>query len=190
MAVMPTTTSGALSANSVMAGAYAVQALGSLLAGQAQAAAYEAKARLAQVNANIARQQGAAAADSQRRIAARQMGSMVANYGASGVQTDSGSPVDVLADSAAMATLDNLTIKYNAELKALGYQVESSMDLASAENARTSAVLNAAASGLSAYATYYGYNKVPGTDTGNPLVKLNNNAGTPTNVSPSGNPYA
>lgn len=139
-------------------------AFGSVMQGEAQAQASEYNAAVARQNAVIAQQQGAAAVQAQQRDAARKIGSMVANYGASGVQTDSGSPLDVLADSAAMATLDSLTLKYNAALKAAGYQSQATLDNMQAETASTSGVLNAGASALKGYSMYTAFsgNAIPG----------------------------
>lgn len=104
-------------------------------------------------NAELARQQGLVQAENQARDAKRTVGSMVANYGASGVQTDVGSPLDVLADSARMATLDNLTIKYNAEMQARSYEQQAQLNLMGGGSS-TSSVLGALGAGLDAFGFY------------------------------------
>lgn len=116
---------------------------GKLIEGENKAIAYEYNAKVARQNAEIARQQGVAAVEAQQRQAARAMGSAMANYGASGVQMDVGSPVDVLVDAARMAELDKLTTQYNYALKAIGYEAESKLDLLGAKSARTSALFEA-----------------------------------------------
>ena len=131
-----------------------VSAIGAINQGEANANSAEYNAAVARQNAAIAQQQGAAASEAQKRDAARKMGAALANYGASGVQTDTGSPMDVLADSARMATLDNLTIKYNYALKAQGYQSQSLLDDSNASNSRTSSILNAGASVIKGAAAY------------------------------------
>lgn len=123
---------------------FILKPIGSIYSGQAAGAAADYNAMVAQQNAMIAQQQGEVASQAQQRDAARKIGSMVANYGASGVQTDTGSPLDVLAESARMATLDNLTLKYNYDLKARGFMAEATLDQMKAKNARTSGYLNAA----------------------------------------------
>lgn len=125
---------------------------GSLIKGESQAQAYNYNAGIAAQNAQIAREQGEAAVQAQQRNAARRIGTMIANYGASGVQVDSGSPLDVLADSAAMATLDSLTIRYNYALKAAGFENQAALDRAAAKSSRTSGYFNAIGAGLSGYA--------------------------------------
>mgnify|MGYP000013338213 CR=1 FL=1 len=118
------------------------KAIGSYNEGEATAQSAEYNSAVARQNAEIAGQQSEAASQAQQRDAARKIGASIAAYGASGVQTDSGSPLDVLADSARMATLDNLTLKYNYALKARGFQSQASLGDAKAANARTAAVLN------------------------------------------------
>ena len=104
-------------------------------------------------NAELARQQGLVQAENQARDAKRTVGSMVANYGASGVQTDVGSPLDVLADSARSAALDNLTIKYNAEMKARSYEQQAQLDMMGGGSS-TAGVLGALGAGLDAFGFY------------------------------------
>lgn len=114
---------------------------GNLIEGENKAIAYEYNAKVARQNAEIARQQGIAAMQAQQRDAARSIGSSMAAYGASGVQMDVGSPVDVLVDSARNAELDRLTVEYNYALKAVGYESDAKLDLLGAKSARTSAII-------------------------------------------------
>lgn len=130
---------GATVASSVMGAAGAEQQ------GESAAAAARYNAQIAQQNSEIAQQQGAAAGETQDRAARTKIGSMVANYGASGVDGGSGSPMDVIAESVRMATLDNLTTQYNYKLRAQGYKNQSGLDEANAENSLTAGHLNAAA---------------------------------------------
>lgn len=116
---------------------------GPLIEGENKAISYEYNAKVARMNAEIARQQGIAAVEAQQREAARAMGRAMAGYGASGVQMDSGSPVDVLVDSARNIELDRLTVQYNYALKAVGYEAESKLDLLGAKSARTSSYFKA-----------------------------------------------
>ena len=122
----------------------AMSAVGTMRQAQSQAQAKSYEAEVAAQNARIAQQQGEAAAELQAKEAQRKIGAMVAQYGAAGVDVSSGSPADVLADSVRSATLDNLTTKYNYQLKALGYTNQSSLDSDSASYYRTSGYFNAA----------------------------------------------
>lgn len=120
-----------------------VRVAGTLMRGEGAAASAKYNAAVAAQNAQIARQQGIAAVEAQQREAARRIGSAMANYGASGVQMDVGSPVDVLVDSARNIELDRLTVQYNYALKAMGYEAQSRVALQEAKSARTSALFNA-----------------------------------------------
>jgi len=120
-----------------------MKVVGGLMGGESKAAAAKYNARVAAQNAEIARQQGVAAVEAQQRQLARSMGSAMASYGASGVQMDVGSPVDVLVDAARMGELDKLTTQYNYELKARGYDAQSRQALQEAKSARTSALFDA-----------------------------------------------
>jgi hypothetical protein len=131
-----------------------VSAFGSLMQGQSQAQSSEYNAAIQRQNAIIAQQQSQAAVEAQQRNAARTIGTMVANYGASGVQVDSGSPLDVLADSARMAELDKLTTQYNYQLKAMGYDQQANLADMNAQSATTSSLINAGATAVKGYGQY------------------------------------
>lgn len=147
-----------------------ISAVGAVRSAQAQSAAADYNAKVAGLNAQAALQQGDAAAEAQQRDAARKIGSSLAAYGASGVQTDTGSPADVLAQSARDATLDNLTIKYNAKMRAMGYQMQSNLDSANASNSASAGVLAGTSSLLSGAARAYGMSAGGGMGTGTPLL--------------------
>jgi len=120
-------------------------AAGSIISGTAQAGAARYNAAIATQNATIAEQQGEAAAQSVDRNARRKIGSMIAGFGASGVDQTTGSATDVLADSVRMATLDKLTTKYNYALRAVSYRNQAKLDETNANNAETAMVFNAMA---------------------------------------------
>lgn len=149
----------------------AISAVGAIRSSQAQSAAADYNAKVASLNAQAATQQGEAAAEAQQRDSQRKIGTALAAYGASGVETDSGSPADVLSQSARDATLDNLTIKYNAKMRALGYQMQGNLDTANASNSASAGVLSGTAAllgGLGAAGRmYYGGG---GSATGTPSM--------------------
>ena len=128
------------------ASAATVSAVGAIKQGQAQAAAANYNAELAQQNANSITQQGQAASEAQQHDTMRKMGAAVAAYGASGVEGDTGSPTDVLADNVRTATLNNLTLQYDYKLKALGFQDKVGLDQANASNSISGSYLSAAGS--------------------------------------------
>lgn len=143
----------------------ALAAVGSIRQGQAAAGAANYNAQLAEQNAQVAAAQGEAAAEAQRRDSQRNIGKALALYGASGVQTDTGSPSDVLADSARNASLDNLTIKYNAKLRAMGLEAQAGLDRANASNSESAGYLNATSTLLSGASRVAGMRSGAGTGT-------------------------
>lgn len=123
--------------------AAAVSATGTLLQGAAEGNAAEYNAEVNAQNASSTRQQGVAAVQRQRREGERALGSIRANYGASGITMD-GSPMDVFAASAAEAELDARNVAYDYEMKARGFDAEASLQRSRANNVRTGAVFSAA----------------------------------------------
>lgn len=127
-------------------GSAVMGAAGAEQQGQSQAAAARYNAQIAEQNAEVAKQQGVAAGEAQDRASRMKIGSMVASYGASGVDGGSGSPMDVLAQSVRMATLDSLTTQYNYALKAQSYRNQAGLDEANAKNSLIAGDINATAS--------------------------------------------
>lgn len=138
-------------------------AVGAAQQASAQAAAQNYNAAVAKQNAAIAEEQGALAAGAQDREAQKRIGMAMAAYGASGVSMDSGSPADVLADSARSAALDNLTIRYNAHLKALGFQSQAALDELGAGYSARAGNVNATAAILQGGTKAWGYGYTGGT---------------------------
>ena len=134
-------------------------AVGAIRQGQAASAAADYNAQVASQNAQITDAQSASASQAQQRDAQRHIGAAVAAYGASGVQLSDGSPSDVLAESARNATLDNLTLKYNYNLRKQGFLNQVSLNQAESNNDRTSSYFAALGSMMGAgskMAQYYG----------------------------------
>ena len=120
-----------------------ISAVGSISQGNAAARASRFNAFQNLRNAVLVREQAARDAAALNRRNRRQLGLIRANFGASGVQLE-GSPLDVLASSAAEAKLDELTIIHKGELRALGFQESAFLDREAAENAETQGIFNAA----------------------------------------------
>lgn len=122
----------------------------SLVGGMQEADAMEQaagmNAAVMEENANIAEANTKEQESRYRRQVRRQMGSMRANVGGSGIQM-TGSALDVLADSAAEAELDALTIRHEGKLEARSLRqnakIERAGGKARAGARRTSAVGNA-----------------------------------------------
>ena len=75
------------------------------------------------------------------RTAYRLNGSLMAGYGASGVSSNSGSALDVLADSTASAARDRLNTTFNYNVQIENYKDQATLDNMAAKNARAAAIL-------------------------------------------------
>ena len=129
----------------------AVGVVSSLSQAQQQKSAAKYNEKLAENQAVGARQEAAAAADRQQRQSAKTIGTMQASYAASGVSTE-GSPLEVLEESARNAELDRLTILWNGEGRAQGYQNTAELERSRGKNAMASGYLSAAGSVVKGFA--------------------------------------
>jgi len=134
----------------IAAGMSAVSAISQ---GQQQKSAAKYNQKVAENQAIGTRQEAAANAEKQRRAASKTIGSMQANYAASGVSLE-GSPLEVLEQSARNAELDRLNILWSGETRAQGYQNTASLEGARGSNAMASGLLSAAGSAMSAFGSY------------------------------------
>lgn len=148
----------------------AISAVGAISSGRANADAARYNAQIAQQNAGIALQQGEADVIQQGKLNYRRLSGIKAAVGASGL-TMEGSPLDVLESSAAEAELDTQNIRYNASLKALGFNTSAGMDRSRAANAEREGLYRAAATSILGGAQAYGRR-----GTGTPL-RLNPDLG-------------
>lgn len=135
----------------------AVGVVSSLSQAQQQKSAAKYNEKLAENQAVGARQEAAAAADRQQRQSAKTIGTMQASYAASGVSTE-GSPLEVLEESARNAELDRLTILWNGEGRAQGYQNTAELERSRGKNAMASGYLSAAGSVMKGFAMSGGGN--------------------------------
>lgn len=144
-----------------------VSVAGSLMQASQQKKAADYNAQMAQQQSVAAQQQAAAQADTQRRRAQRQIGSMEASYAASGLSLE-GSPLEVLEQSARDAELDRQNILYGGSLRSTGYQNTASLESAKGQNAMTSGFLRAGSTLLSGMSSSYTgtSNARSGIDTG------------------------
>lgn len=115
--------------------------------GGVQQASYQRKAA---TYAATATQDQARAEESRNRDQARRLlGAQQAAYAGSGVAADSGSPLDVAADSAAQAELDALTIRHGGRVRSDYYRAEA----AQAKASIPTTILGGALAAGSAYAS-------------------------------------
>ena len=135
----------------------------SIQQGNAQQAMYNYKAQIelnnagiAQQNAGQERQAGIEDARMQRLKAMQTIGTQQAAMASNNIDVTSGTPLDLIEDTATFGELDALMSEYNAEKRALAYEQQAqnfanqaNLDIISGKNARTSGYLNAFSSGIS-----------------------------------------
>lgn len=140
------------------------KAAGSLKGGQSSSAAASYQAQVARNNAIALRQMadrtiqgGLVNADVSSLRGAAGVASLKAKQGASGININKGSAVDVRAGAAAASKFDAETVLRNADLTAYGYRVKANQEEAQAklyemggEQAKTSGFMGAAGSLLGA----------------------------------------
>lgn len=154
----------------MMVASTALQAVGAIRQGDAQAAAYESQAQANAYNATIARQnadtaaaQGNANEEAQRRHARVVLGQQRAAFAEAGID-GSQTASDLYEQSVSNAEMDALNTRYQAKLQATGFQNQAGLDdwqatqnRENASSARTSGWLNAGAAVLSGYGRYRAY---------------------------------
>lgn len=136
---------------------YALMGLGTLTAAgqvmQGQEEAKQLKQQAAMTEAVSAQQ-----AESQRRQARMALGSAAAQYGASGVDFQ-GSPVDMLAQSAAFGELDAQNLLYRGSVEAYGLRAKS-------KAAKKAGYIGAASTLATTFGAMYAGGAFDGTSSG------------------------
>lgn len=130
-----------------------VSAVGAIYQGMAASKAAKMNAEANDAAASATRQQAQLEAQRQRVQAAKALGAIRTGYAASGVTLE-GNPLDVLAESAYNAEIDNQLILKGGEIRAQGFERSASLDRQRARNAETSGYLSAAGSLLGGAAGY------------------------------------
>jgi hypothetical protein len=129
----------------------AVTAYASYQQGQAQQAASEYNAQVAEHQATLARQAAAIREEQQREHDRRLMARARAIYGVSGVSALEGSPLFVQLDNARQAELNALRLRYGGEVQATGFLSQAGLDRFLGETAATQATIGAGATLLSGF---------------------------------------
>lgn len=117
------------------AGGGGIAAYGNIIQGQMTAQTLDAQANLQESQASEAEQAGGYNASRAMLLANQKIGQIKGAYGASGVSQTSGSVQDVLGASAASAELDRLNILHGADIKAINYNNQASLDRYGAQSA-------------------------------------------------------
>lgn len=166
--------------------------VGGIAQGQQQSAAYKAQAQAARYNQDVALQSARAAelnaqgversreywTEQQRRKQLQLLGKQAAGYGAAGVMME-GSPLEIMADTAAQQEKEILVGRYNYDVEAANYRNQGARYTSQAgfydyESERQS--------GLAGYAQTAGYLKAGTallTGVGNMAGNLVGNTGIP-----------
>lgn len=132
-------TAAIIGASAIMTGATAYsQSRAQKAEGAYQSQMYEANSRIANIQAEDAIMRGDQEASKHKTQVKKLIGSQRASLAAQGVDINSGSALDVQADTAALGAEDEQTIKNNAWREAWGYKVQASDYLNSATFARLS----------------------------------------------------
>jgi hypothetical protein len=107
------------------------------MGGEAELNIQKLNAKMDMENARLSRESAAVQEKRQRQMSYKQLSAMKAGYGASGVVSNEGSPMDVLEESAANAELDALLIRHRGEVEAWSAESSASIALYEGRIART-----------------------------------------------------
>lgn len=116
----------------------------SIYDGMAQSSELKASAQVADQNARTARLQANAKEDLIRRQSRQKLGEQRAAAAQSGFDPNTGSLLDIQADSAGALELDALTTRYEGTLQALSFSTQADNMRRQAKSATRSGYLNAA----------------------------------------------
>ena len=133
----------------LMIAAAAVSTYAAVKQGQAASQAADYNASAAQQQAAALQQQEQQASVAQKRDTALKLGTLSANQGASGLDpSNSTSSLETMSSSIQQSTLDNLNLKYNYQMKELGYSNSATLDTMASKNDTTAGYLTAAGTAL------------------------------------------
>jgi len=127
----------------IMVAAAAVGAVAAVQQGRAAKAAGEYNARVAEQNAQYAREQSALQAQQADREGRLRLGAIRAAHGASGGAAAEGSVIDVLGDVASQNELERQDILYRGAALAGGFQGTANLDRMQGRTGQTTGYLKA-----------------------------------------------
>ena len=116
-------------------------------------------AKVDEIKATQALEAGVAAEDAHRAKVRQMIGQQRAGMGASGVEVDSGTFGDILADSAAQGEMDAVAIRTNAMREAWGYRESAKQSVAEGKWAGRSGTFNSLGTLLSGSVQTYSAGK-------------------------------
>ena len=113
-----------------------LSAYGAIQQGQMTSDTLNNQANNLQAQANEAESKGQYDAMREQLVSNQKIGTSIAAYGASGVAANSGSALNVIQASHQNAELDRLNILHGADIRAINYQNQASMDRYGAQSAK------------------------------------------------------
>lgn len=130
-------------------------------AAQAESARYSAQvaennAQIQQENSSLAGAAGNAAVQQQQLKTRADVGAILANQGASGINVNSGSGVDVRTSAAETGQLSAINIRSDAARQAYGYQTEAQNDQSQAQLDKASGTSDITAGNINSTSTLLG----------------------------------
>lgn len=137
-------------------------AVGAIQQGQSQAAFSDYNAQVAERDAEAARQAGEFEADKHQKEVRRMLSAQAAAFGASGVDGGTGSPLLVMAETAAEGKLDELAIRYSASVQEARLRSQAAGDRLAGRAARRGGFLRAGEHLLAGGAAIGGELGIPG----------------------------
>lgn len=130
----------------LMVAGTAMNVVGNLAEGNAQAGSYMYQSQVADYNERRAVQEGTIAATNKGMETRARVGAIKAGQAASGVDVNTGSAAEIRAAAASLGQLDASTIMSNALSRAFGYKTESKLLKQQAGQAQSMGVFKAVSS--------------------------------------------
>lgn len=149
-----------------------MKALGQLQQADAESQAHRYNAGVAAQQAVVEGQQASAREDAQRRQARQVLGQQRAAFAQSGGGMG-GSAGDIMGQSAIDAELDALTIRYEGQMRARGFDAQAEQERFAARSAKKAGYWAAAGTVLGGAADYYGARAGAPGGTPKPKAKMN-----------------
>lgn len=134
----------------LQAGSAILSAGGSISGGQAQQNAYNANAELEEKQGEIARGQSFSSAEQVWQKVQQTLGAQRAAYGAAGVDVGTGSPLEVMAESARRGQLARMATLFQGEAQQQTAQTQAALDRYAGKAAKKAGLIQAGSTLLTA----------------------------------------
>lgn len=125
-------------------GGASIAAVGRIQEGKAAERAAKYNARIQERNMAAVRDQTSADVADSKRESRRRLAAINASYAANGIDSSTGSALDVFADQATEDALATMRIAYKGELRAQGYSEQAVLDRMKGKSVRSASYIGAA----------------------------------------------